>query len=398
MPTAIKPAEFPWFDYSKFSFSLGLDLDGTVAQLSGHSASEYDPETGRIVVNGDMTDQTRTAYAKAEAILGAAGYNLSEVVHIVENVTAAGIDHYAAAEAVRAEIFGSNQPAVNTVVVQGLLRPAAWIELEITASHEPGVTHPATDSRPARAASREVDGVVYLSTVHPFDEQGELVGEGDLVAQTEQIFANAARMLDRAGLSMSSVVKTLDMVRPEALGEYKYTGKVRKKYLTAPYPGAAGILQDRVAADDRVLISYDFIASRHELVGVNPGWSRYDKLTYGPGVKAGNMLFMSGFASLDPETERALHPGDIEAQARYTYANVGAVLEEAGLGFEHVIKTIEYVTPEGLADYRAVGGVRKEYFADPWPASTGALCHSLLRPEFQIEVDPLAMYPDEGGN
>ena len=85
--------------------------------------------------------------------------------------------------------------------------------------------------------------------------------------------------------------------------------------------------------------------------------------------------------------------GDVAAQADYTYRNIAAVLETAGLGPENLIKTIEYVTPEGLADYRSVGGVRKELLAEPWPASTGALCHSLLRPEFMIEIDPLAMYP-----
>ena len=347
MPTAITPPEFPWFDYSNYSFSLGLDLDGRIAQLSGHSASEYDPELNRIVVNGDMTDQTRTAYAKVEAILGAAGYGMDEVVHVVENVTVEGIDHYADAEAVRGEVFGANQPAVNTVVVQALLRPAAWIELEITASHDRGTATPADDTRPARSAARESDGVIHLSTIHPFTPEGDLVGEGDVVAQTEQIFVNATRLLDRMGLSMRNVVKTLDMVRPEALADYKHTGRVRKQHLGPVYPGSAGILQSRVAADPRVLISYDFIASRHEASVVNPGWSRYEKLTYSPAVKAGDMLFMSGQAALDPETESALHPGDIEAQARYTYGNITAVLEEAGLGPEHVIKTVEYVTPRG---------------------------------------------------
>ena len=396
MPTAITPEDFRWFDYSNFSFSLGLDFDGRIAQLSGHSASEYDPESGRIVVHGDMVDQTRTAYAKAEAILGAAGYGLDDIVHVVENVTVAGIDHYADAEAVRQEILGDTAPAVNTVVVQGLLRPQAWIELEITASKEAGASHGPTHGRPSYSGVREADGVVYLSTVHPYDDDGSLVGEGDIVAQTEQIFVNAGRILEGAGLSMANVVKTLDMVRPEGLAGYKGTGRVRKNHLGPVYPGSAGILQERVAADDRVLISYDFIASRHPTEAVNPGWGRYEKLTYSPAVKAGDMLFMSGQAALDPETERALYDGDVAAQARYTYGNIALVLEEAGLGMEHLIKTVEYVTPEGLSDYRAVGGVRKECMSAPWPASTGAICHSLLRPEFQIEVDPLAMFPTGG--
>jgi hypothetical protein len=35
--------------------------------------------------------------------------------------------------------------------------------------------------------------------------------------------------------------------------------------------------------------------------------------------------------------------------------------------------------------------VRQELLREPWPASTGIVCETLLRPEFEIEVDPLAL-------
>lgn len=393
-PTAITPDDFPWFDYSRYSFSLGLDL-GHGAHLSGHSASEYDPDAGRIVVKGDMTDQTRTAYAKIERILGGAGLGLQDVVRVVENVTLNGIDDYEAAERVRGDTFGAHTPAVSTVVVHRLLRPAALIEIEVTASREQGTAFAVSSTgRASFAPAREADGVVYLSTVHPLNADGDVVGEGDVVEQTRQIFQNAETVLEACGLAMSNLVKTLEMIRPEGLRGYKGTGRVRKDFLGPVYPGAAGILQERVAADDRILISYDFIASREPLVAVNPGWDRYEKLTYSPAVQAGNVLFMSGQAALDPETERAMHEGDIAAQAEYTYGNIITVLEAAGLGPQHLIQTIEYVTPEGLTNYREVAGVRQRVLRPPWPASTGALCHSLLRPEFEIEVDPLALFFD----
>ena len=56
--TAIKPTHFPWFDYSRYSFSLGLKTPASV-YLSGHTASEYDPAAKRIVVRGGMTEQVR---------------------------------------------------------------------------------------------------------------------------------------------------------------------------------------------------------------------------------------------------------------------------------------------------------------------------------------------------
>ena len=393
IPSAIRPPSFPWFDYSRYSFSLGLSLGPDRATLSGHSASAYDPERARIVVDGGMARQTRTAYQKIGTILRAAGLDLEDVVRVVENVTVAGIDHYAEAEQVRGEVFGPHRPAVNTVVVHRLLRPAALIEIEVTA-HRGGGRLGGSDmpaDRPSYAPARGAGDIVYLSTVLPYNEAGELVGDGNPEAQVRQIFRNAAAVLEACGLSMSNVVKTLEMIRPEALEGYRGTGLPRREYLGPVYPGAAGILQDRVAADDRVLISYDFTASRLPAVAVNPGWDRYSKLTYSPAVRTGDMLFMSGQAALDPETGRAMYPGDVAAQADYTYANILKVVEAAGMGPENVVKTIEYVTPEGLAGYRGVAGVRRRRLLEPWPASTGALCHSLLRKEFLIEIDPLAM-------
>lgn len=360
---AIKPAEFPWFDYARYTFSLGLS-DGPRVYLSGHSASEYDPDEGHIVVKGGMAEQTHTAYAKIERLLETAGKTFADVPRVVEYVTATGIEHYAEAEAVRREIFGAHEPAVCTVVVNRLLRPAALIEIEVTAG-------PAGD-------------VVYLPSLTA-PEAGE-----DLVAQTAAVFEKAARALASAGLGMDSIVKTVDYSTPATLGDYKRTGRVRKDMLGPVYPAAAGILLSRLQTPD-TLVSLDVIASRQPLEAVNPGWERYGKLTYSPAVKAGDLLFMSGQAALDPATEQAVHVGDIVAQARYTYENILAVVEAAGGGPESLVKTIEYVTPDGLAAYRGVAAVRDELLVAPYPASTGCVCEALLRPEFLIEIDPFAV-------
>ena len=81
---AIEPAHFPWFDYSRYSFSLGLKTPAGV-YLSGHTASEYDPVAKRIVVRGGMTEQVRTAWTKIGAILDAAGLGFENVVRVVES-------------------------------------------------------------------------------------------------------------------------------------------------------------------------------------------------------------------------------------------------------------------------------------------------------------------------
>ena len=373
--TAIKPAQFPWFDYSRYSFSLGLKTpSGTY--LSGHTASEFDPAAKRIVVRGGMTSQVRTAWAKIGAILEAAGLGFENVVRVVEYVRPEGIERYMEAAAVREEVLGAHHPVVNTVPVKSLLRPEAFIEIEVTAA--PGIKQP------------ESSGVVFLPTVQPLDRQGQIVGSGDVVAQTEAVFERAGLMLAAFGLGFDRVVKTVDYITSAALPAYKGTGRVRRERLGPVYPGAAGILMPRLMHPE-ALIQYDFIAARDIPVAVNPGWARYQKLTYSPAVRAGKLLFMSGQGAIDPATERVVFANDVVAQAEYTYANVLKVLAAAGGEAHNLVKTIEYVTPAALESYRGVAGVRAKLLREPWPASTGLICEALLRPEMLIEVDPFAI-------
>ena len=382
---AVHPKQFPWFDYSNYSFSLGIDV-GDGIYLSGHTASAYDKELDRITIKGDMAEQARTAYSKIAAILEGAGKSFGDVVRVVEYVKPEGIERYAEAAAIRTELFGNHRPAVNTVPVKALLRSAAFIEIEITA----GPVGSETSFGSGLPVARESSGVVFLPTVQAINENGEIIGAGDVVAQTAAIFEKAKKMLEKLGLGFDSIVKTLDYITPEALANYRGTGRVRKEFLGPVYPGAAGILMPRLLHPE-ALIQYDFIASRDQTVAVNPGWDRYEKLTYSPGVRAGKLLFLSGQGSLDPSTERIVHDGDVVAQAEYTYNNIFKVIEAGGGKPENLVKTIEYVTPAALERYREVGALRAKQLSQPYPAATGLICDSLLRPEMQIEIDPFAV-------
>lgn len=390
---AITPADFPWFKYSDYTFSLGL-LHGNDAFLSGHSASEHDPESGRMVVKGDMTAQARTAYSKIECILAAEGLTFADVTHVVENVTVQGILDYDAARSVREEIFGIHHPSLTTVVVERLLRPAALIEIEVQASRGGGKSLISeVEVGWSRSTIREGhDGAVFLPTMLPVDDHGDVLHQGDFVAQYRYCLEKAGALLDRIGMNLGQAVTTYDFSTPATREVYPKSGRARKELLGGGgvFPGAGGILMSRLHHPE-ILVAVDITASRHELKAVNPGWKRYETLTYTPGVLAGETLYMSGFASLDMETQEALHPGDVVAQAEVTYGAIMEVLAAAGATAADLVSTIEFVTPEGLPDYRGVAGVRQSLLKAPWPASTGALCAALLRPEFMLEVFPMAV-------
>ena len=347
-----------------------------------------------MVVKGDMTAQARTAYSKIECILAAEGLTFADVTHVVENVTVQGILDYDAARSVREEIFGIHHPSLTTVVVERLLRPAALIEIEVQATRGGGKSLISeVEAGWSRSAIREGhDGAVFLPTMLPVDAHGEVLHQGDFVAQYRYCLEKAGALLDRIGMNLGQAVTTYDFSTPATRDVYPKSGRARKELLggAGVFPGAGGILMSRLHHPE-ILVAVDITASRHELKSVNPGWKRYETLTYTPGVLAGDTLYMSGFASLDMETQEALHPGDVVAQAEVTYGAIMEVLAAAGATAADLVSTIEFVTPEGLPEYRGVAGVRQSLLKAPWPASTGALCAALLRPEFMLEVFPMAV-------
>jgi len=332
-----------------------------------------------------MATQVRTAYEKIGAILEAAGGSFSDVVRIVEYLKPEGIERYSETAAVRSEVFGSNSPTVNTVPVKSLLRPDALIEIEVTAA-----THNSRETVQPASGAKESAGLVFLPTIMPLDRDGNLIGANDIVAQTEAVFSAAATMLRDFDLGLEHVVKTVDYISPDGLANYRDTGDVRRSFLGPVYPAAAGIPMPQLIQPE-VLIQYDFIASRDTPVAINPGWSRYEKLTYNPGVRAGDILFLAGQGSMNPETGDVEYRGDIGSQAEYIYGNILKVIKAAGGSTRNLVKTIEYVVPSALSNYRDVGIVRSQVLSEPFPASTGLICEALLRQDMLLEVDPLAV-------
>lgn len=107
-------------------------------------------------------------------------------------------------------------------------------------------------------------------------------------------------------------------------------------------------------------------------------------------VKKGKVIAISGMVSVD-ENHRTLHPGDLEAQTREIYEQIKKLLEKAGATFDNVIKTVDYIIPEALPRYAVTAKVRREYFKGNFSAATGIVVNRLLRPDWLIEIDAIAV-------
>ena len=85
-------------------------------------------------------------------------------------------------------------------------------------------------------------------------------------------------------------------------------------------------------------------------------------------------------------------PPDCAGQTRLCFQNIAAILREAGMGLEHIVRIKAFVTArEHLKPYMEV---RNGLFAAPLPASTLILVSGFASPEFVIEIEVVAAGPD----
>jgi 2-iminobutanoate/2-iminopropanoate deaminase len=107
---------------------------------------------------------------------------------------------------------------------------------------------------------------------------------------------------------------------------------------------------------------------------------------YSQGIRAGNLLFVSGQGHLDPATG-ALIEGDVATQTRRVMENIGAILKAGGAGFDHVVRTTVYLAD--MNDFAAMNAVYGEYFSAPAPART-TIQAARLPKDMRVEIDVIA--------
>lgn len=109
---------------------------------------------------------------------------------------------------------------------------------------------------------------------------------------------------------------------------------------------------------------------------------------YSPGIDVGNLVFLSGQIGIDPATGKMVADG-VEEQARQAMENLGRVLQEAGLGYENVVKTTIFLADIG--DYGAVNEVYASFFPEGTPPPARSTIQVAAIPAgAKIEIDFIA--------
>ena len=110
-------------------------------------------------------------------------------------------------------------------------------------------------------------------------------------------------------------------------------------------------------------------------------------------VVAGNTVYVRGQIGQDLDTSESVGIGDVEAQTERAMANIDMLLKEAGSRMEHLVKLTIYLVDPRFREpvYRTIGSWTRGVH----PISTGLVVSALARPEWLVEVDAIAVIPED---
>jgi enamine deaminase RidA (YjgF/YER057c/UK114 family) len=109
-------------------------------------------------------------------------------------------------------------------------------------------------------------------------------------------------------------------------------------------------------------------------------------------VRVGNTIHVSGQVAVNDSRE-VVGVGDSEAQARQCFANLARVLAEAGSGLKDVVKLTVFLV--GAEHYGGYAVAKRESVAEVLPAGTAVVVAGLMDPRFLMELEAVAIVPDD---
>ena len=108
---------------------------------------------------------------------------------------------------------------------------------------------------------------------------------------------------------------------------------------------------------------------------------------YSQAIDSGaGIVFVSGQLPIDPATG-AFPEGGVQAQTRQSLLNAKAILEAAGLGLGHVVKTTVFLA--SMADFAAMNEVYAQFFTAPFPARSDVAVKTLPK-DALVEIECIA--------
>ena len=107
---------------------------------------------------------------------------------------------------------------------------------------------------------------------------------------------------------------------------------------------------------------------------------------YSQAIDCGTFLITSGQVPIDPATGE-LVPGGVTEQARQSLRNIKAILAQAGLTMDHVVKTTVFL--KNMSDFAAMNAVYAEFFTEGQYPARSAVEVAALPKGALVEIETI---------
>lgn len=248
-----------------------------------------------------------------------------------------------------------------------------------------------------QSAAVRVGDLVYCSGMVAVDPATGLRDHGTVTSETRRIFGNLKLLLESAGSSLDQLVQIHAMIYDRI--EYDVLNRIYRSFVPA-MPPARTVWSVEIENGFKVELDVvactagaterkgGIMAARQLVEPKNPALnvSRNLNLPHSPGIRVGDMIFLSGMVSIDPESgERNL--GTVASETRQILENMAHMLDSAGSSLDKVVKL--NVLIYSMLEYDNVNSVFRKFFPKDPPART--VCGVQLSGGHKVEIECIAV-------
>ena len=259
---------------------------------------------------------------------------------------------------------------------------------------------PGTDTSETTTQAVRAGNLIFVGGQMSLDAQGRVAGS-DITTQARNAFEAMKRVLADAGGTMADVVKHNvyfhcdgdDAAVAKFIDELN---RVRVQYFSDPGPTTTEV---RVGLDrEGALLLVDawaVVGAEKKRLMPAGHWNGNKQLPFSHGLKVGDMIFVGGQRSLDPDG-RPVGIGDIEVQTDNAFRNLDTMLNAGGGGQSNLMRQNTYFRfvgqgPEVTTYWEKMTNVRRRYMSIPTAAGAGLRIPGFPRSEELIQVEGIAV-------
>jgi enamine deaminase RidA (YjgF/YER057c/UK114 family) len=364
------------------------------------------------VVGSDITTQARNAFEPIKRVLAEAGATMADVVkHNVyfhcDGDDAEVAKFIADLDQVRLTYFSDPGPTT-TETRFGLGRKGALILVDAWAVVGAEKTrlmpagHWNWNKQLPFSHGWKVGNMIFVGGQRSLDQDGRLVGAGDIEVQTDNAFRNLDAMLKEGGGNQSHLMRQNTYYRfsgegPEVTGFWEKMTRVRQRYMSVPSAAGAGIRMSGFPLSEELIQVEGIAILGEERKQLNPDnhwdWS-IPNSQFSQGWQVGNLTFVGGQISADNKAHAV--GKDLATQTHNVFKFIRSILRKAGLDESDVVKLyIYFYAGDDWADIAeasaTIADIQREFYPEPGPASTVVRASGFAFEDLLIEIEAMAV-------